>query len=83
MTSVGLSAMSRTDLELTIMRARWVSDHWRKAAMEHDAEPIEWRTMAHPLSCVLAALDGGKRPEDLGVVRDSEEGRLLAGIEDV
>lgn len=81
--AMSLSEMSRADLELTVMRARWVADNWRKAAMKYGDDKIEWRTMAHPLCCVLAALDGGKRPADLGVDPESEEGRLLAAIEDV
>jgi len=51
----------------TIRVARLVADHWRRAALDWGHESMEGRITAHPLCCVLAALDGETDPAELGV----------------
>lgn len=71
------------DAEDRIVRAKLVAEHWRKAGMEMLAkhEPVDPVWVTHSLGCVLAALDGGERPEDLGVAAESVEGRELRALE--
>lgn len=59
--------------------ARIVADHWRVAAMEGGDSLVPWRLAAHPLCCVLAALDGETDPRQLGIEEGSEaEAAILA-----
>jgi hypothetical protein len=46
-----------------IAAARWVANHWRLSMLAADPNTA----MAHPLNCVLAALDGEQDPAELGV----------------
>lgn len=57
-----------TDLHARLATARWVAEHWRAAAMGWDPPaPM----IAHPLSMVLAALDGVTDPAHLGIEEDA------------
>lgn len=47
--------------------ARLVTKSWSDAAMRWGSIPMEGRTSAHPLGCVLAALDGETDPIELGI----------------
>lgn len=68
-----------SDDERTIVIARIVADHWRRAALDYGGVLAEARLMAHPLSLVLSALAGETDPATLGVVGgDAEEIARLA-----
>jgi hypothetical protein len=59
--------------------ARIVADHWRRVAVTWDM-PIPGTVAAHPLCCVVAALDGETDPAHLGIEpssRDAERIREL------
>jgi hypothetical protein len=74
MSEEGQAAIAPLTHETTIEIARAVADYWRKAALAWGDRPIPGSLMAHPLCCVLAALDGTTaRPEDLGVEASSPE----------
>jgi hypothetical protein len=47
--------------------ARMVATSWSDAAMRWGSLPMEGRVCAHPLACVLAALDGETDPVELGI----------------
>jgi hypothetical protein len=72
-----------SDTDLKVVRARLVIEHWQAVALKWGSAPIDARTMAHPLACVLAALNGDKSPEDLGVDSTSDEGKILRVLENV
>lgn len=57
--------------------ARLVADHWRKWAMDMNNQPMPTRLAAHPLCCVLAALDGETDSDQLGIERDSVTAVLI------
>jgi hypothetical protein len=58
---------SRPSVELAA--ARFVATHWRDAYLEqHRIDPSgQWAIGTHPLSLVLAALDGERDPVHLGL----------------
>lgn len=47
--------------------ARLVATSWRDAAMRWGDLPMEGRVSAHPLACVLCALEGETDPLELGI----------------
>jgi hypothetical protein len=58
--------------------ARIVADHWRRAALEWGDDLMHGRMTAHPLCCVLAALDGETDPRQLGVAEGSDADAIRA-----
>ena len=56
--------------------ARIVADHWRRATLTWDM-PIPGTVAAHPLCCVLAALDGETDPDQLGIEPHSADAALI------
>lgn len=69
-------------VERKIRIAKVVAEHWSSAIMEggHADEEFPWRTAAHPLGCVRAALDGESDPAQLGVVVDSDTAQTIRRI---
>lgn len=58
--------------------ARLVADHWRAWAMRQpDAMTMPTRIAAHPLCCVLAALDGETDPDRLGIEPNTVTAALI------
>lgn len=58
--------------------ARLVADHWRRTAVDWGNQLMPGRVAAHPLCCVLAALDGESDPDQLGVGAGPEREAILA-----
>lgn len=55
------------DLDKRIAIARIVADFWREAALRWGDIQMDGRVAAHPLSLVMAALDGEANPVELGI----------------
>lgn len=53
------------EAEERLAAAEFVAEHWRAALVEWDSSG-----RAHPLCCVLAALDGETDPAELGLTED-------------
>ena len=62
--------------------AKVVADHWRRAALGWGDLMFPGRATAHPLFCVLAALDGETDPRHLGIEEgpDADLIRRLAEV---
>lgn len=62
-----------TDDRRALLIGSAVARHWARAVVDpkYAREKLEWRLVAHPLSCVRAALAGETDPAQLGI----EEGR--------
>ena len=56
-------------LRAALRAARFVADHWRKAALQYE----NTRLMAHPLNLVLNALDGATDPTMLGIEPEAHD----------
>jgi hypothetical protein len=75
--SVGVRAGERRRAS-TVQVARLVADHWRRAAISWSDRQMPGHVTAHPLCCVLAALDGETDPDRLGVGDGPERDAIRA-----
>jgi hypothetical protein len=58
---------TETEMRRRLEIARLVADSWRQFALRHGDIRSSLQLAAHPLVCVMAALDGETRPEHLGI----------------
>jgi hypothetical protein len=66
-----------------VMVATLVADHWRRGMLDGGDREMPQRLAAHPLCCVLAALEGEADPNGLGVGPGEDAEAIRAVTADV
>lgn len=66
--------------EERLRTAHIVAEYWHEALLDLGRKHLHLAGMAHPMGCVLAALNGETDPEELGVAADSAAALVLRAL---
>lgn len=72
------AARTIISLQETLLRARYLTQHWRSHWAARSTETVATKSCAHPLAMIQAALDGTTDPAELGL--DQRSGRQLESM---